>query len=422
MNKGVKLRLTIHNILFEIFKFNKNLDNSSINNIINIHNKRDISFIYNICLNSMRYQFHSKKIINLYTRKKQKVHELLLLNSAITQIVFLNLKDYAVINSSVDIAKKLKIYHGYINAILKKIAIDKKKLKNIKITYNDLPKWFKLKTKYLSSSEKNSFLDNLTCEPSLHLVFKNKKKLIEFEKSIYFTSDVSGFVKERVELEKLSSFKKGYFWVQDFSSAMPLNNIPNKVLNNKLIDLCSAPGGKAFQILSKNKNIVLNDINKRRIRLLNTNLKRLKFKAEIKNQDILNMNNKEKYDFIILDAPCSAVGTIRKNPEIFFKSLEPDLNNLKTLQEKMLEKASILLNKNGIILYMVCSFLKVETVEQIDKFLLKNNNFILNEFYLSNENIKYKDLIKDKYMLTLPTNLNNYTIDGYFAAFLKKKD
>ena len=108
----------------------------------------------------MRYQFHSKKIINLYARKKPKTHELLLLSSAITQIVFLNLKDYAVINSSVDIAKKLKIYHGYINAILKKIAIDKKKLKNIKIIYNDLPKWFQLKTRYLSTSEKNSFLDN----------------------------------------------------------------------------------------------------------------------------------------------------------------------------------------------------------------------------------------------------------------------
>ena len=91
----------------------------------------------------MRYQFHCEKIIIKYVSKKSKVHENILLKSAITQIVFLEFKDYAVIDSSVEIAKKLNIYHGFINACLKKISKDKNSLKNIQIDFDELPEWFK---------------------------------------------------------------------------------------------------------------------------------------------------------------------------------------------------------------------------------------------------------------------------------------
>ena len=109
-------------------------------------------------------------------------------------------------------------------------------------------------------------------------------------------------------------------WIQDFSSPFfPINNINIKNIKEKNIDLCAAPGGKSFQILSLNKNIIMNDKSKNRIELIKENLDRLKFKTEIFNYDVLKLESKEKYDFIILDAPCSALGTIRKNPEIFFK-------------------------------------------------------------------------------------------------------
>ena len=86
----------------------------------------------------------------------------------------------------------------------------------------------------------------------------------------------------------------------------------------------------------------------------------------------------------------------------------------------MLEKASLLLNNNGLILYMVCSFLKVETVDQINNFLRKKTNFQQYSFELEKGNIIPSKLIKDNYMLTLPNNILNNKIDGYFAAFLKK--
>ena len=134
----------------------------------------------------------------------------------------------------------------------------------------------------------------------------------------------------------------------------------------------------------------------------------------------MDLDHKEKYDVIIVDAPCSAVGTIRKNPEIFFKNNGPDFSSLNILQEKMLQKASGLLNKNGFIVYMVCSFLKIETEDQINKFLEYNDNFQLSNFFLLEENNNYTRFIKNDFMKTLPDTILDYKIDGYFAALLRK--
>ena len=124
MNKGIKLRQKIHNVLFDIYKSNITIDKAYYKNKVDSFSSRDIAFINTVCLNTMRYLFHCKQIINLYVRKKSKLHENILFYSAITQIVFLDFKDYAVINSTVEISKKFRVYHGFINATLKKIALD----------------------------------------------------------------------------------------------------------------------------------------------------------------------------------------------------------------------------------------------------------------------------------------------------------
>ena len=86
----------------------------------------------------------------------------------------------------------------------------------------------------------------------------------------------------------------------------------------------------------------------------------------------------------------------------------------------MLNKASKILNLNGIILYMVCSFIKSETEDQINNFLKEQSNFQLYKFDLIEQNIKYSKLLKNNFMLTLPNTIKKNSIDGYFAAYLKK--
>ncbi|MDC3156544.1 RsmB/NOP family class I SAM-dependent RNA methyltransferase [Pelagibacteraceae bacterium] len=420
MIKGVKIRSEIHNILFSVYKFNKTLNNSSIKKKIESQKKEDISFLYNVVLNSMRFHLHCLKIINKYIKKKLRDQEKILLISAITQIVFLNFKDYAVINCSVEIAKKLKIYPGLINATLKKINEDKLELKKINVKYSDLPLWFQNNTITLPLYEKEKFLDNFYREPDIHIVFKNKNKLNNFDEIIIKTSDISGFLLNKKEISNKKSFVDGDWWVQDFSSFLPLNNFKIENKNKRVLDACAAPGGKSFQLLSRNINVISNDKSKSRIKNLKANLVRLKLSCVILNEDFTKLNEKETYDIIIIDAPCSAIGTIRKNPEIFFKDKDPDLLQLVNLQKKMLEKASLLLNKDGYIVYMTCSFLEIETVDQINEFLKKNDSFLLSKFKILKDNNNYSKLLKKDCMMTLPDKILNKNIDGYFAAYLKR--
>ncbi len=420
MDKGIKLRFIIHNILYDIHKNNKTLDHISIQKIINQNSERDISFINNVLLTTMRYYFHSKKILISFTNKKQKINEELLLISSITQLVFLDFRNYAVIHSSVEIAKKINVYHGFINALLKKIYLNKKKLKKTNIFFSDLPKWFRDETGNLTNKEKKTFVENFFLKPSIHLVIKESHNLFEFEEDIIKTSKISCFLKENKKINLVSNYSKGVWWVQDFSSSLPLNNISNDALEGNCIDLCAAPGGKSFQILSKKRPIIVNDKSIKRMNVLKENIKRLQFNPQIYNEDLLNFEPDLKFDFIILDTPCSAVGTIRKNPEIFFKKNSPKIKNLIKIQQKMLEKASTMLNKNGLILYMVCSFLDIETFKQINIFLKNNKNFKINNFYLKKSNQEHKRFIKKNMLFTLPTKFKGHYIDGYFAVYLKK--
>ncbi len=422
MDNGIKLRLLIHRILFEIKIKNKNLDNHSIQKKINRFNEKDRAFIYNVILNSMRYYFHITQILNLYLSKKPKLKHRLILVSAITQIVFLDFKEYAVINCSVEISKKLKLHHGFINASLKNIAKDKIKLKNTNIIYSDLPEWFCNETKDLNDKEKKLFIRNFHTQPNLHLIFKSSDDLMNFEEELIKTSQISGFLKKQTKIENLLSYKNGTWWVQDFSSFFPLSNKINYEKKKEFIDLCSAPGGKSFQILNENFKIILNDKNLIRIKKLRTNLKRLNFPTEISNYDVLKYDFKAKFDFVILDAPCSSIGTIRKNPEIFFKNKRPDIKNLIKLQEKLLFKSCQLLKNNGVLLYMVCSFLQSETTNLIKNFLSKNNNFDITDFKIDKKNSKYKNFIHNKFIRILPSRLADNNIDGYFAALIKKKN
>ena len=116
----------------------------------------------------------------------------------------------------------------------------------------------------------------------------------------------------------------------------------------------------------------------------------------------------------------SCSSTIRKNPEIFFKPKGPNFKNLNILQEKMLNKAAKLLNENGLIIYMVCSFLDNETTIQIYNFIAKNKEFEISKFIKIDDQKEYSKLFNKNFMLTLPDTILNYKIDGYFAAFLRK--
>jgi 16S rRNA (cytosine967-C5)-methyltransferase len=421
MRKSVKVRLLIFDILNEIHQKNKNFDESFLFFTQNLQLiKEDRSMIYNVVLNSIRKNLFINKILNNYLQKRTSLKIRILLLCAIAQIIYLGFKDYAVTNDTVEVAKIKKLNPGLINSLLKNIIKNKELINKKKFNQSSVPLWF---VKALQKNRLNlqSIIENISEEPSLHLVFKNNYLINTFKEEHDKTTDSSTFIINRKQVKDLEDYEKGHWWVQDFSSMLPLHLSP-EIRFKKVLDMCAAPGGKAFQAISLNNNVTLNDISLKRTEILTTNLKRLNFSNKIKNYNALNIPEDEKFDVIILDSPCSGVGTLRRNPEILFKKKPPDINFFTKIQDNLINKAAKLLNKNGILIYMVCSFLYDETKGIKRKFLNENKNFSQYNFKLGS-NTKFRDFLDiDGDVFRIPSRFENHMVDGFYSVKFIKND
>tara|TARA_B100001093_G_scaffold305157_1_gene291023 strand:- start:1357 stop:2622 length:1266 start_codon:yes stop_codon:yes gene_type:complete len=421
MRKSVKVRLKIFDIVNQIHQKNKNFDDSFLYFTQNLKlNDQDKSMIYNVVLNSIRNNLFIEKILNNFLQKKTSLKIKILLLCAITQILYLDFKDYAVTNDTVEIAKIKKLNPGLINSLLKNIVKNKESIDIKKFNQSSVPLWF-IKSLEKNGLNLNEIIENITNEPSLHLVFKNKNLLKFFKEDHEKTTDLSAFIIKRKKIKDLENYGKGHWWVQDLASMLPIYLSP-EIKFKKVLDMCAAPGGKAFQTISLKSKVTLNDISLKRANILRANLKRLNFVNEIQNYNALDILEEKKFDVIVLDAPCSGVGTLRRNPEILFKKKPPNFEFLKKVQKNLINKAAKLLNKNGIIIYMVCSFIYDETKNIKNTFLNENKNFSQYKYKLDSHDKFIKFLDDDGDIFSIPTKYKNFMVDGFYSVKFIKND
>ena len=421
MKKSVKIRKIIFEILFEIYQKNINFEESYINFTKNISvNEQDRSLIFNVSLNSMRNYFFVNNLLNQYLKKRTSIKIKILLLTAITQIFYLNFKNYAVTNDTVEIAKIKKLNPGLINALLKNLIYNSNTRNKKKIDLSIVPFWL---TQELENNKIkiSNFIESFSKEPSLHLVFKNKKILDSFKENIIKTTETSAFLIEKKKIIEIEDYKKGFWWIQDFSSMLPIY-MSSEFKSKKIMDLCSAPGGKAFQALSLKNQVFLNDISIKRVGVLKKNLRRLNFDDQVSNINAMDIPQTKKFDVVILDSPCSGIGTIRRNPDILFKKKPPNLKNLTQIQKNLINKAAKLLKQKGILLYMVCSFFYKETKAIKKNFLKDNNNFSQIKFKIKKESKFHKFIDNEGDINCVPTELNGYAVDGFYAVKFIKND
>ena len=421
MKKSVKIRKIIFEILFNIHQKSVNFEESFsfFTKKISLTDQ-ERAMIYNVVLNSIRSNFFIINILNKYLKKRTSSKIKILLLSAITQILFLDFKNYAVTNDTVEIAKIKKLNPGLVNSLLKNIGNDSEVINKQEFDQSSVPSWFvsKIKTNKICL---NSFVKSISKEPSLHLVFKNEKYLKEFKEENINTTEISVFMKDKIKIKDINNYGEGHWWVQDFSSMLPIYLSP-ELKTKKIIDMCCAPGGKAFQTLSLGSDVTLIDINKKRLNILKDNLKRLRFNTNIYHIDALDIDENYLYDIVILDSPCSGIGTVRRNPEILFKKISPNFNKLENIQKNLINKASKILKTKGILIYMVCSFFYEETKAIKKKFLAENKNFTHYSFKFNKKNELNKFIDKDGDFYTAPTEFNGQAIDGFYAVKFIKND
>ena len=255
-------------------------------------------------------------------------------------------------------------------------------------------------------------------EPPLDLTFKSNVSLKIDDGFLLPTGSLR--LPAHTHVEHIPGFSEGGWWVQDAASALVVKCLSD-LKEKKVLDLCAAPGGKTAQLLDAGAFVTAVDISEKRLQRLNENMQRLHFSENLKIicADALKFNTNEKFDFIVIDAPCSATGTYRRHPEIMNTKTLDDVLQQANLQQKILNHACQFLSPKGILSYSTCSLSKKEGEEQIHHFLEQHNDFEILPITLALDDAMYT---KERFLRILPYHLKEFSgIDGFFIATLQRK-
>ena len=393
-------------------------------------NGRDKAFVRYLVLNTLRRNGQVDKVINDFVKipiKKKNFYILNLLRLSICQILFLNIKEYSIVNTAVEISKNYN-FDKFVNGLLRNICRNKNKiLQNLPLDIN-IPSWIKNDIiKNLGKDILNKISETIVNEPSLNIKIKvNCLKKKNWEKVLDGKFILNDILKSKNDglIEKKPFFSEGEWWVQNISSTIPVRLI-SKIFQNvdkskvSILDVGAAPGGKTFQLIEENFNVKSLEISQRRIRRLKQNLTRLKFDAYVICEDLLNYRCSDLFDCVLIDAPCSASGLMQKKPEILIRDKEKNIKELVNKQKRMLEKSKEFLKIGGYVVYCVCSIHSSEGSNQIDIFLRKNKNFEIIE--LNNIANNFGICLKKGMLTIIPGGLGiNAEADGFFISIFKR--
>ncbi|MDU4671529.1 MAG: 16S rRNA (cytosine(967)-C(5))-methyltransferase RsmB [Finegoldia magna] len=361
--------------------------------------KRDIAYIKRCVFTEIENRFFIDYVISkcsdLELNKLDKI-VLEILRMATTEILFMKTADYAVVDEAVELANNLTHYKDYVNAVLREVCrinLDEEDLGDeIKFSMNKellkmLNKSYSKKTvkKLLKSFfYKSDFVikQNKLKENNLKTNLENQGFVLEEHP---FLKD-SFIVRNPESIIDTNEFKEGKFIIQDGSCSL-CAEVLEPVENSIVLDICAAPGSKSCNIqeITNNQSIIYcNDINENKIYRIKENVNKcgvenvqyMNFDATILQEDLIN-----KFDRILVDAPCSATGVINKNPEIKLFRTKKDVEDLVGIQRRILENCEKYLKKGGILVYSTCSLLKEENEENVD--------YIENKLNLKREDIDF---------------------------------
>ncbi len=216
------------------------------------------------------------------------------------------------------------------------------------------------------------------------------------------------------KVSRLDGFEEGAWWVQDTAASLPAHLL-GTIKGKRVFDLCAAPGGKTAQLAHAGAEVIAVDNAADRIARVRENLKRLQLEAETITSDVMDFAPDELADAILLDAPCSATGTIRRHPDVAYLKTRGTIKALTKIQSDMLRKAESLLKPGGILIYCTCSLQTDEGEKQIAQ-VLKRGGF--ERLAVSKEEIGGLEnaITPDGDVRTLPS----MGMDGFFISRLRK--
>ena len=351
-----------------------------------------------------------------------QIEPMLLIGAA--QILFLDVPDHAAVDLSVRLAQADQHaagYSGLVNAVLRQLTRDgKTRLAALDVALLDTPDWLLRRwIAHYGETTARAMAAAHAREPALDLTVKSNPEAWALRLNGHALATGSVRTIASGPISQLPGFDEGAWWVQDAAAALPVRLLGD-VQGKTVADLCAAPGGKTAQLAQAGAQVVAVDRSAARLTRLRQNLTRLQLSAEIVKADATQWQA-GPFDAVLVDAPCSSTGTIRRHPDIPWLKTEADLSKLVDLQTRLLDHAATLVKPGGTLVYCTCS-LEPEEGELAVAALLGRNPGLRRNPIGANEIAGHAEFLTAAGELrTLPCHLPDPDprmggLDGFYAA------
>ena len=347
------------------------------------------------------------------------------------QILWMDVPDHAAVDLSVRLVqsdRRAAKYAGLVNAVLRRCAregqplIDEVKSQNL-----DIPPW--LLARWIGAYGETTARQMALAighEPSLDITVKSDAA--QWASRLHGETLPTGTVRTLLQgsVTMLPGFTEGQWWVQDAAAALPAR-LFGDVGGKTIVDLCAAPGGKTAQLAQAGARVTAVDRSPARMARLRDNLARLSLQADDVVTDAAEWpgHGNGGFDGVLVDAPCTSTGTIRRHPDVAWLRQEADIAALTALQKRLLQRAVALLKPGGTLVYCTCS-LEPEEGEQAIASLLATESGVRRVPVEAGEVAGLSEIVTaDGDLRTLPCHLPHADprlggLDGFYAARLVK--
>ncbi len=351
-----------------------------------------------------------------------------ILTTSAAQILFMDVPDHAAVDLAVHAARadqRSAPFAALVNAVLRNIAREKESMLAVEDPFLDMPMWLAARWRKAYGEDVAARMAvMLRHEPTLDLTVCGDGQ--EWADKIGGIVLPTGSVRlvNRAAIEELPGYAEGQWWVQDAAAALPARLL-NVRSGERVADLCAAPGGKSAQLAAAGAEVVALDKSAERLRRLAVNFERLRLPVDIAVGDALTFEA-QPFDAILLDAPCSATGTIRRHPDVAWVKRASDIAALALVQAKMLERACGMLKPGGRLVYCTCSLEAEEGPAQIAALLRRNPDMVRLPVSADEIGGMSECLTAEGEVRTMPIHLPNDDsrlagLDGFFMARLQRK-
>lgn len=340
------------------------------------------------------------------------------------QILFMDVPDHAAVDLAVELAKSDRLamhYAPLANAVLRRIAGDKANIAAAAADgHLDTPEWLSARWSAAYGVENAAAIAAMHAQPP-HVdltVFGDSAAMAAAVGGVLLPSG-SVRLQTSEAVSTLPGYAEGAFQVQDAASALPARLVRAKA-GMRILDLCAAPGGKTAQLAATGADVIAVERSAQRAERLTENLARLKLSAELVIGDAGAFEG-GPFDAVLLDAPCSATGTIRRHPEIAWTKRLEDIFALAKQQERLIAHAASLVKPGGTFVYSTCSLEREEGERQISRWLSGAKGFAVVPVNPDELGVEPASITAEGFLRVLPSHFGAFGgMDGFFAARLRR--